>query len=58
MPGTGTDVNTMRLITQLFAKVQSVTHRAGRIEYRSMRDDSEKAAQYNIRDAVRLVSVY
>ena len=58
MPGTGTDVNTMRLITHLFAEGQSVTHRAGWIEYRGMSNDSEETAQYNVRDTVRLVSVY
>src|SRR2546425_7548757 len=58
MPGTGTDASTMRLITHLFTEGQSVSHRAGRIEYRSMGNDSKETAQYNIRDTVRLVSVY
>src|SRR2546425_10345035 len=56
MPGTGTDVSTMRLIAHLFAEGQSVTHRAGRTEYRGMGNDSEETAQYNVRDTVRLVS--
>jgi hypothetical protein len=58
VPGTGTDVSTMRLITHFFAEVQSVAHRARRIEYRSMGYDSKETAQYNVRYTVRLVSVY
>jgi len=58
MPGTGTDVNAMRLIAHLFAEGQSITHPAGRIEYRGMSNNPEETAQYNIRDTVHLVSVY
>src|SRR5207249_10167074 len=58
MPGTGTDMRAMRLITHLFAEGQSVIHRAGRIEYRGIRNDSEETAQYHVRDTVRLISVY
>ncbi|NWF72268.1 MAG: hypothetical protein HXY51_04360 [Nitrospirae bacterium] len=55
--GTGIDDGARRLVSQLSGERQGLTHAAWWIEHVWMGDDSEKAAQYQIGQAVGIVGV-